>query len=185
MTHTPRLVLIAAALAASGCTVSEEKAPEQATVADNSSTTSVGGVTRQDAAAAEPPVTPMAAPAVIQSQPGPEGAQVDLLKVQVTGDILTVTMRCSSERSVNTESFSVDDISVIDDATAQRIGVLKDNAGKPLVSSPSPNGTSLSTGCEKEPGVIWAKFPAPPATSPTVSINFPGVGPFDGVPVTR
>ena len=72
---------------------------------------------------------------------------------------------------------------MIDDATSQRIGVLKDNAGEWMASNVS--GNSLNTDCEIKPGVIWAKFPAPPATSKTVSINLPKVGPFDGIPVTR
>ncbi|WP_426162829.1 hypothetical protein [Sandarakinorhabdus sp. DWP1-3-1] len=138
---------------------------------------------------AEPAVRPMPAQVALQSQPGPDGSQVDLLKVAVTGDILTVTMRCSSEDRHNTEMFRIADISVIDDTTSQRLGVLKDNAGNALVSKfskgPQPKYDYMSAQCEQKPGVIWAKFPAPPLTSKTVSINFPEVAPFDGVPVTR
>ena len=141
------------------------------------------GVTRQEVAPPEPAVAPMPAQTVIQSQPGPDGSQVDLLKVAVTGDILTVTMRCSSEQRINTESFGLEDVSVIDDATSQRIGVLKDNEGKWLASNAS--GNSIQVGCEAKPGILWAKFPAPPATSKTVSINLPETAPFDGVPLTR
>jgi hypothetical protein len=36
-----------------------------------------------------------------------------------------------------------------------------------------------------KPGIFWVKFPAPPATSKTVSLNLPKTAPFDGVPVTR
>ena len=125
----------------------------------------------------------MPAQAAIQSQPGPDGSQVDLLKVAVTGDILTVTARCSSDERINSASMKIADISVIDDATAQRISVLKDNAGNWLVSRPT--GSNMMISCETKPGVFWAKFPAPPATSKTVSINFPETAPFDGVPVTR
>jgi hypothetical protein len=125
----------------------------------------------------------MPAQVAIQSQPGPDGSQVDLMKVAVTGDILTVTLRCSSDEKINSESFDVQKISVIDDATSQRLGVLKDNAGEWMASN--VGGNSLNTECEIKPGVIWAKFPAPPATSKTVSINLPKVGPFDGIPVTR
>lgn len=152
-------------------------------------TTSIGGVTRAEVAPPEPAVQPMPAQTVIQSQPGPDGAQVDLIKVAVTGDILTVTMRCSGEDRHNSETFRVADISVIDDATAQRLGVLKDNDGNALVSKftkgSQPQYDYLSAQCEQKPGVIWAKFPAPPPTSKTVSINFPEVAPFDGIPVTR
>src|SRR3546814_3315057 len=77
----------------------------------------------------------MPAATVIQSQPGPDGSQVDLLSVKVTGDILTVAMRCSSPERYNRESIRVAQVSVIDDATSQRIGVLKDNEGNAMVSN--------------------------------------------------
>src|SRR3546814_4391353 len=118
-----------------------------------------------------------------------DGSQVDLLSVKVTGDILTVAMRCSSPERYNRESIRVAQVSVIDDATSQRIGVLKDNEGNAMVSnlvrSSSPETDNMMVDCTSKPGVMWAKFPAPPATSATVSINLPGVAPFDGIPVQR
>ena len=175
----------AAALALAACTAREK--PTQ----DGTADTPAGGVTRQEAKAEPdtPPVTPMPAATVIQSQPGPDGSQVDLLSVKVTGDILTVAMRCSSPERYNRESIRVAQISVIDDATSQRIGVLKDNEGNAMVSnlvrSSSPDNDNMMVDCTSKPGVMWAKFPAPPATSTTVSINLPGVAPFDGIPVQR
>ena len=175
----------AAALALTACTAKEK--PTQ----DGTADTPTGGVTREEAKAEPdtPPVTPMPAATVIQSQPGPDGSQVDLLSVKVTGDILTVAMRCSSPERYNRESIRVAQISVIDDATSQRIGVLKDNEGNAMVSnlvrSSSPDNDNMMVDCTSKPGVMWAKFPAPPATSATVSINLPGVAPFDGIPVQR
>ncbi|RYG30732.1 MAG: hypothetical protein EON93_14240 [Burkholderiales bacterium] len=101
----------------------------------------------------------------------------------MTGDILTVTLRCSSTEQVNSETFKVRDISIIDDATSQRISVLKDNEDRWMASN--VNGDYIGTSCETKPGIIWAKFPAPPVTSRTISLNLPQVAPFDGVPVTR
>lgn len=172
-------LMAAAGLALAGCDVSDKP-----TMPDTGET-AAPGVTREPVAAPqdEAPVAKMPAQTAIQSQPGPDGAQVDLMKVAVTGDILTVTLRCSSEEKINGEQFDVAKISVIDDATSQRLGVLKDNAGDWMASNVT--GNSLSTSCAIKPGVIWAKFPAPPATSKTVSINLPKVGPFDGIPVTR
>ena len=173
---------LAAATSLSACGGAGDATGERNATAEASTK---DGVKRTEVVAEESPVKPMAPVEAIQSQPGPGGSQVDLTKVAVTGDILTVTLRCSSEQNFNSQVFRIDDISVIDDTTAQRIGVLKDNQGKPLVSSPTPSGDSLTGSCDKKPGVIWAKFPAPPATSKTISINFPKVGPFDGVTVTR
>lgn len=158
------------------------KAPTQPTDAA-AEPPSGAAVIREETKPVEPPVLPMAPMTVIQSQPGPEGSQVDLLKVAVTGDVLTVTLRCTGTEKYNSKSFALDKISVIDDATAQRIGVLKDNDGKWLGSNVS--GNHLGTACEARPAIFWAKFPAPAASSKTVSINFPEIAPFDGVPVTR
>jgi hypothetical protein len=179
--------LLAPALGLAACSGVNNDTKQEATASDTAMST--GGVTRTEIAPPEPRVQPMVAQAAIQSQPGPGGSQVDLLKVSVTGDILTVTMRCSSEERNNSEMFRIANISVIDDATSQRLGVLKDNTGNALVSDFNKASQSqydyLRADCEQKPGVIWAKFPAPPPTSTTVSINFPEVAPFDGVPVTR
>jgi flagellar basal body L-ring protein FlgH len=174
-------LMAAAGIGLAGCNVSDAPPSDDAATTTTASDT---GVTREPMAAPEPaPVARMPAQAAIQSQPGPDGAQVDLLKVAVTGDILTVTLRCSSDQKINSQSFNVDKISVIDDSTSQRLGVLKDDKADWMASNVS--GNFLRTDCEVKPGIFWVKFPAPPVTSPTVSINLPEVGPFDGVPVTR
>ena len=61
--------------------------------------------------------------------------------------------------------------------------MLKDNDGKWLASP--INGKDLWVQLANSPVIVWFKFPAPAATSKTVSINIPEVAPFDGVPVTR
>jgi len=133
---------------------------------------------------------PAAAPAraAIRTNPGPDGSQVDLVRAQVTGNVLTVEL---SYRPASTKTewvyLNADEVSVIDDTTSQRYGVLKDNTSQwlaaPLQSATSNRlSASLSEG---RPSIIWFKFPAPPATSPTISINVPNVSPFDGVPVQR
>lgn len=135
------------------------------------------GVMREEAVPAA-----TSSPAAIQSQPGPEGITFDLLKVAVTGDILTVTVNCKAEKNA-WAYMKFEEISVIDDTTSQRIGVLKDNAGA-WMGSPLAGKDRIGLKCSPN-GILWVKFPAPPAGSKTVSINLPGVAPFDGVPVTR
>jgi hypothetical protein len=187
--HRQGGLLLIAALLLAACSGAESGADQETSAAPDA-VPPTSGVTRSEVVApVEPSVRPMPAQVAIQSQPGPDGSQVDLLKVAVTGDILTVTMRCSSEETVNNESFRINDISVIDDATSQRLGVLRDNSGNALVSdfnkASQPRYDYLGAECEQKPGIVWAKFPAPPPTTKTVSISFPEVGPFDGIPVTR
>lgn len=175
----PRFAALAAtALGLAACQqdaappANETAATETAAPAANSN-----GVVRDEVV----PVTPPA-PTAIQTQPGTDGIQFALLKAAVTGDILTVTVNCTSEKN-KWAYLKFDEISVIDDTTSQRIGVLKDNAGA-WMGSPLSGKDRIGVNCSPN-GVIWAKFPAPPATSPTVSINLPGVAPFDGVTVAR
>ncbi len=147
-----------------------------------STTTPQGTVTRTESLPPEEPAPPPQQP-VIQTQPGPKGAQVALNKVKVTGDLMTVQLTYTGEDGVPQVKLS--DVSLIDDATAQRIGVLKDNDGKWLASPLSGSSDDLLINLYQAPAIVWFKFPAPPATSKTVSINIPDVVPFDGVPVTR
>lgn len=175
--------LVAAALPLAACTVRDGNNAANAETADAAAPTAnagTSGVTLENVAApAAPP------PAAIATQQGSDGISVALTRLAVTGDIMTATFTCTSAERYNGESFKIDEISVIDDATAQRIGVLKDDAGTPLASPLNATKKEIRGECGSTGGVIWAKFPAPPATSPTVSITLPGVAPFDGVTVTR
>jgi len=141
------------------------------------------GVAREEV---QPSPTPVAAPvaAAIQTQPGPKGNSVALNRVAVTGDILTVSMTVSGSTDCCVH-VRVEDVSVIDDATSQRISVLKDNSGKWMAAPLESDSRSVTPDSYQSPSVLWFKFPAPPATSRTVSITVPGVAPFDAVPVTR
>jgi len=143
-----------------------------------------GGVTRNVIEPAAPPA-PAPAPAAIQIQPGPRGSQVTLNRVAVTGDVLTVAL--TFQGTTCCAYIPVDQVSIIDDATAQRISVLKDNGGQ-WMAAPMDSGSAmkeLRIGNDNSPTQVWFKFPAPPATSKTVSLNIPGVAPFDAVPITR
>jgi hypothetical protein len=67
------------------------------------------------------------------------------------------------------------DISIIDDATSRRYGVVKDQDGKYMESSTG----YVNSGKE---AFAWYKFPALPPQTRTVSITIPKVSPFDGIP---
>lgn len=154
--------------------------PQEATLPANDA----GGVARQDVSATPAP-TPAPTTAALQEQPGPGGSRVALIRVAVTGDVLTVQLAYSANTFVSS-SYPVDRLSVIDDATAQQIGILKDAQGRALAAPLETDAKQVRLSVSKDaPTIVWFKFPAPPASSKTVSINIPEVGPFDGVPVTR
>lgn len=153
-------------------------APAAATT--DSPTASNPAIERPEAAAAAEPV--------IATQPGMKGSQWSLTKARVTGNLLTVqfTVRASQTDSIF-EDLPIDQVNVIDDATAQRYSVVQDQAGQPMVSrANTANNKLLRVEVpSKGTGVVWLKFPAPPATSSTVSISIPQVGAFDGVSIQR
>jgi hypothetical protein len=136
--------------------------------------------------AAPPPPGPAAT--TIQTNTGPDGTQVDLTRVRVTGNVLTVEL---SYRPAGNDTewvyLDADEVSVIDDATSQRYGILRDDSNQWMAAPlQSASGDRLSLRLrDGRPGIIWFKFPAPPAGSSTVSINIPNVSPFDGVAVQR
>lgn len=173
--------LIAAAVLLASCDAATP--PTQADPAAEVDATPQGAVVRE-APPADPPAFQPVAAAVIQSQSGPGGSRADLTRVAVTGDVLTVQVSLSHPEG-KTVQMDLEEINVVDDATAQRYGVLRDGAGKWMAAPMSGTDSVMGYVGNDAPEVFWFKFPAPPATSPTVSINLPGIGPFDGVPVTR
>ena len=135
--------------------------------------------------AAPAPAAPAPA-APLRTSAGPRGSTVDLMRVQVTGSILTVEMRYTPAAGEISSQwyFNLGDVSVIDDATSQRYAVLQDDQKK-WMAAPLSGGRIGASSTRGQPAIIWMKFPAPPATSSTISLNVPDVSPFDGVPVQR
>jgi hypothetical protein len=130
---------------------------------------------------------------VIATRPGSGGLEVDLTSAAVTGDVLTVALRyrntTDSYREIDV-SFPIDQVSITDDATSRRYGVLKDQSGQ-YMAAPLSGETSIkfTVGSQKStPGiyeVAWFKFPAPPTQAQAISINIPKVAPFDNVRIQR
>lgn len=135
--------------------------------------------------AAPAPAAPASA-AALRTSAGPNGSTVELMRVQVTGSILTVEMRYipPAGDTLSQWYFNVSDVSVIDDATSQRYAVLQDDQKK-WMAAPLSGGRIGVSARDGQAAIIWLKFPAPPATSSTVSLNMPDTSPFDGVPVQR
>ncbi|WP_129586260.1 hypothetical protein [Sphingomonas montana] len=178
---TASLILAACGQGGSNETAATASAdPVPVAVDPTSATGSVVRDTARPAPAPAPVVTP------IQTQQGPEGTRVDLTRAAVTGDILTVQLAytAASDKSFS-DYFRADEVSVIDDATSQRYGILKDQTGAWLAAPLFVSHSIRASGQKGETAIVWMKFPAPPATSRAVSVNVPKVGPFDGVPISR
>ena len=126
----------------------------------------------------------------IQSKPFGQGT-LALTKVKVVGQILNVEFMYIPPKNekgdykfTNEHSGKLTDFAYIDEATSKRISLLQDESGK-YMTDPAA-GVSNTIGLTgNSPKIIALKFPAPPETSPTITIDFPGAGSFDSVPVNR
>ena len=139
---------------------------------------------------AAPQQQPDPAAQAIQSKPFGDGGTLALTKVKVVGQILNVEFMFIPAKNENggyrytsARTGKVADFAYIDESTSKRISLLRDENGKYMVDpSPYDKDISVSGG---SPRIIALKFPAPPETSPTITIDFPGAGSFDSVPVSR
>ena len=126
----------------------------------------------------------------IQSKPFGQGT-LALTKAKVVGQILNVEFMYippKNERGdykfTNEHSGKITDFAYVDEATSKRISLLQDESGK-YMTDPAA-GVSNTIGLTgNSPKIIALKFPAPPETSATIPIDFPGAGSFDSVPVSR
>lgn len=126
----------------------------------------------------------------IQSKPFGQGT-LALTKVKVVGQILNVEFMYippknenGSYKFTNEHSGKITDFAYVDEATSKRISLLQDESGK-YMTDPAA-GVSNTIGLTgNSPKIVALKFPAPPETSPTITIDFPGAGSFDSVPVSR
>ena len=126
----------------------------------------------------------------IQSKPFGQGT-LALTKVKVVGQILNVEFMYIPPKNekgdykfTNEHSGKLTDFAYIDETTSKRISLLQDESGK-YMTAPAA-GVSNTIGLTgNSPKIIALKFPAPPETSTTITIDFPGAGSFDSVPVSR
>ena len=126
----------------------------------------------------------------IQSKPFGQGT-LALTKVKVVGQILNVEFMYIPPKNekgdykfTNEHSGKLTDFAYIDEATSKRISLLQDESGK-YMTDPAAGVSNTISLAGSTPKVIALKFPAPPETSTTITIDFPGAGSFDSVPVSR
>ncbi|MBH5328120.1 phosphoribosylglycinamide synthetase [Eikenella sp. S3360] len=126
----------------------------------------------------------------IQSKPFEDGT-LALTKAKVVGQILNVEFIYTPPKNENggykfktIRSGQVADFAYIDESTSKRISLLQDENGK-YMTDPVVGGSGVITSSSSSPVIIALKFPAPAETTPTITIDFPGAGSFDSVPVSR
>jgi hypothetical protein len=140
-------------------------------------------VETQQKEAVEQSGTPMT-DKVMQTQRGPDGMKVNLIKADVTGKLLTVEIQYvypegkgGAYASASTD-YHIKDVSYIDTATSKIYGVVKEKSGSWMAAPLNDKEKVrfyLSSGNSK---TVWFMFPAPSPETNFISLNVPGVGPF-------
>ncbi len=120
-------------------------------------------------------------PQPLQTQIGPEGIEVDLVRCKVTGSVLSVAflLRHPGEGK-GWIALATEDIYYV--AGDEKYPVLKDNQGKWL-AGPGEYFKEYIT--SDKPQVIWYKFSEPPDNGAKIQIGLKGVVPFDDIEVQR
>ncbi|RAJ92974.1 hypothetical protein LX87_04486 [Larkinella arboricola] len=130
-------------------------------------------------------------PALLSSQKGPDDSQVDLLKAQVKGSILTVELQYKpgSEDKPVSSTYAINQVSVTDEVTTKTYSVMKDGSGhymaSPMRTDQGKQLINIAISSYDKPVAVWFKFPAPPVDTKTIAIKIPDVGTYKGIPISR
>lgn len=194
----PIALAMSAVVLLAGC----KKPAESTTVVTTGQSTQTSVQSAEPAAAAAPaPASGAPAPAPSSSRPviasgeyaADPNLRCDLLEVKrVSGGALLVRWRVVNTNGSQqggsltaTEvkpiyyNFDWKDLYYVDPAENKKYGYLTDSEGNRILDVWYGN---LPTG---EQHANWAKFPAPPPSSTTISLNLPKFPPFEDVPIAQ
>ncbi|WP_373796923.1 phosphoribosylglycinamide synthetase [Neisseria dentiae] len=118
---------------------------------------------------------------------------IHLMKAKVVGQILSVEFIAvppkdanGEYKGVSGEYFPLKDFDYIDETTSKKVTLLQDENGKYMANPLSGASEELwLEGHQRFPQALTLKFPAPPETSSTITIDFPKIGSFESVPLSR
>ena len=136
-------------------------------------------------------------PQVAAPEPQPALAEIPMSKgtlalqsVKVIGKILTVKVMAQPNPAPNgktefmSTSINLEQTNYIDDDSAKKVGLLQDDAGVWMAAPLNATDKAISK-ASYDPILLTFKFPAPPESTKTISINLGNAGSFDGIPVER
>lgn len=111
---------------------------------------------------------------------------LNVTKVSVVGSILNVELILdNSEKNAININFPPSTIYYIDDATAKKNSLLKDDAGQFMITPTKADGQKLWYLGSDKIVLISLKFAVPAPDSKTISLTLGDYGSFDALPITR
>ena len=126
------------------------------------------------------------ATAPLQTQFGPDGVEVDVMKVKSNDKNLIVVFkfRSTGGRELDFESDHRL-ISFLDDTETKKYHVLRDSKGEFLTSNYPENVFLKVKGGRDGSVIVWYKFPLPPDSVKKITLYIPDFSPFDPVEISR
>lgn len=135
--------------------------------------------------AAAPPATPSAAGPLASQETNWPGVVVDVMEFRRKGNTLTARVRLRNQGTEKPQAeVNYSEVYVMDLAGGKKYQVLQDQEGAFIAALRS--GWKDRWYETMEPGmsqVLWMKFPAPPADVKTVTLQVPGVPPFEDLAI--
>lgn len=111
---------------------------------------------------------------------------MNVTKVSVVGSILNVELILdNSEKNAININFPPSTIYYIDDATAKKNSLLKDDAGQFMITPTKADGQKIWYLGSDKIVLISLKFAVPAPDSKTISLTLGDYGSFDALPITR
>ena len=185
--RTKSLVLGTVLLALAACQKPAEEAPPDAAASSTEpSAVSEPAATHASDAAPAPATAPAPSGAVLASQETNwPGIVAEVTEFRRKGNTLTARVRLRNQGGVETQpEVTYDEVYRMDLAAGTKYQVLADEAGAYIAALRS--GWKDRWYGQIQPNqsqVLWMKFPAPPAEVKAVTLQVPGVPPFEDLAI--
>jgi len=170
------------ALIVIGCTT-RESAPTPAPVAALPMTTTPAAppTTAMPAPGAAMPAPAAGQPALATQESNWAGVAFEVVEFRRRGNTLTAKLRVTNRGTAEVEpEIHYNEAYLMDAAAGKKYEVLKDEKGAYIAALHSGSSSRWYENLKPAQGVtIWMKFPAPPPEVKAVTLQVPGVPPFE------
>lgn len=169
-----------------GCKKTEEPAVTATVVSETAVVAPSATVASTTTTVAAPAPTPAApAGAVIASQETNwKGVIAEVTEFRRKGNTLTAKVRLTNRGSENANAaVKYDEVYLMDTAAGKKYEVLKDEKGQFIAYRTSGWNQWYDSMKPNETTTLWMKFPAPGVEVKAITLQLPGMAPFEDVPI--
>jgi len=186
--HRRVLLPLLVAVLMLGCKKAEQQVATATVVSETVATAPPPAAAPTSAAVVPAPTSTPVAPttAVIASQETNwKGVTADITEFRRKGNTITAKVRLTNRGSENIEpDIKYNEVYLMDTAAGKKYQVLKDEKDIYIAYLRSGyNYRWYDTMKPNDSTTLWMKFPAPPAEVKAITLQLPGMAPFEDVPI--